>query len=643
MSHLHLNNGFLAETQIFKSKLGPGTDQATNTDKDWGIGMDTRLGYRLIVIGMGLSILLMNLTATATVTSGGGNDDNFTQLPAPESDMLLEWDYHLGHYRYIFTEGRSLDEDDVTIEVKRDGGGSETLATAFDNLHKDGDLIIGNSTIEPSDDEQFTITVVADGETLAEREFETSGEEFVPTVGKYSYEMEMEMVESAGDYTMSMEMDLIAEVETTDTYELVLMEGQVSMDMEDEGMELNLQGPVEQMSKESDGETVDSSMSMDLDGTFSYNDGWISMDGDAVMRMAEEDQMSTDQYMLMDGEWEGLGESGDFYSEEKTLRFENHDNHDGDSYDCMVQESYTMMTMGSDKNENFTTSWNVREAGFSNTTIYYEYEEKENGDTTEEGSEYPENSPVPDEEEFDLLDVMELEGATPVVPVIGDVFVGRSETEVDFAIRYEVTSAKGKTVGGQTYNTLIITGVAQGDGDGTGLIYVAYDDRLFGLTLYQETELSWSDQTLSASYTLVQAQVPESEDDDDDEFNILLLLIPLAIAVAVVGTLFVLRNRSDAMADVEEPWEQPVGTPQAPQATQATQATQSIQPQAQVPQYGPQGGHAQYMPGQPYAAQAAPAAAQLPTATCPFCFSAAGFQPQYGYYYCHNCAQYLQL
>ena len=600
----------------------------------------------MLVLGMGLSLLVASLPANATVTSGGGSGDGFTPIPAPESEILLEWDYHLDRYLYIFNDGGDLDEASVTIEVQGDDGPRETLASASDSLYREGDLIIGVSEIQPNDDQHFTVSVQADGDTMAVREFDTSGEEFVPTVGQYSYEMDMRVIESVEDYSMTMEMEVIAEIETTATYELVLMEGQLAMEMDDEGMTLELQGLVEQMSKESDGETVESSMTMDLDGTFSYDDGWISMDGDATMRTSEENQLMTDNYMLMDGEWSGMGDSGDFYVEEKTLRFEDHANHAGDSYDCIVLESYSLMTMGGDKQENLTTSWKVRESGYSNTTIYYEYEEKENDDTTDEGFEYPENSPIRDDDEYDVFDVVELEGATPVIPVLGDVFVGSSETDVDFAVRYEVDSAKGKSIGSRTYNTLIINGEVLGEGVGMGLIYICYDENLAGLTLYQEEHVSWANQTLTGSYTLIQAQVPSSDDGDDDELNLLWILIPLAIVLTGAGMAIIYRSRNQARAEEEtEPWEQPPGTPQV---------TQSIQPQAQAAQFGPQTGHTPYMPMQQYATQpgtsqgigvseVAPAATQVPVATCPFCFSAAGYLPQYGYYYCQRCQQYLQV
>ncbi len=629
----------------------------------------------LFALTISLSLLLVNLLVTPGVTGGGNGND----LPVPQSDILLDWDHYEGEFRYIYTEGGNLDPDTVTMDIReKNSGYRETLMTGDGSLYKEGSRIIGNSSLEPRDDQEYAITVRINGEPVADREFSTSGEEFVPTAGLYTYDMHMEMAENDDDFSLSMLMDMTATIENTEQYEETTMEGTLEMHSNDEGINIDMSGTADQMDKEASGIPIDSYMNMDLEGTFDYNDGLMSMSGDTRMRLSEENKLDTEQYFLMDGTWSMGTSGGTIYSEEQTVRFENHDNHNGESFDCMVQDSYFLRTDSGDEYENFTTNWNVREDGYTNTTVYFEYEEKENGDTTEEGSKYPENSPEPEDEDLDLSDIAELNGASPIVPVPGDVFVFPSEEDVDFTIRYEVSRAVTKNYAGRSFNALLLTGTAQGEGSGNSKLYISFDPEYEGLTLYFMQDLEWGSQTLMATFTITDVQADPSN-EDDDELNLLLLLIPLVVILAIVGGAVAYRRRDLGDDAGDELWDQPLQTPvTGQQQTIATPGTaQPGYTQGQVA-YQTQAGQVAYQTqgqvayqgqeqrfdvGQGYAtggvfgtaatatntvpatATNAPAvvAQAPPAATCPFCSGLAPFLPEYRYYYCANCQQYLEL
>jgi len=138
---------------------------------------------------------------------------------------------------------------------------------------------------------------------------------------------------------------------------------------------------------------------------------------------------------------------------------------------------------------------------------------------------------------------------------------------------------------------------------------------LFATIQFEDEDIS-NNQVMESFYV---ANRPVDKDDDEPDLMIVLLLALLVVMVGGVGLMRHLRSGPEDDEWPESgpaPAAQPGMVPAAGPAVAQSQVQPQLQPQAQP------------------MAQAT---------TCPTCWQPAPFQPAQGYYYCHQCAQWLAV
>lgn len=465
---------------------------------------------KCIILGC---FLLANVIIVFSTVSGESATDQDGEK------INIQWDFYNEEYKYILNTTENYDINDITIEIKdKTNGTHENLSTNNKRIYKNGTKIIGNASFIPTNDHNYIITIKDKDTIVSERTINTTSNEFAYLEGIYVYNTKFLVEQNEEDEKMTMNMDLNAKIELNSSYEKMNMNGDISMDMETEDddmtMTMELSGTAQMMDNESNGKKTEGQMSMDMGGTFhAEDDDGMKMDGDVIMIMDEYNDLKTNQYMEMDGVWSYSGENGDIYIEEKTIDMEDHDNYNNTIFNCLVQDGYSLMTWDGNRFENFSTSWLVRESGYDNETIYFEYEEKENGETTDEGSDYPDNSPVPEVDEIDIMDVTEFIGVAPVNFEIGDVVIKKSETDIEYAIKHTVEGTEMKNYADRDFNCHRIGGQVIKGGNGTTLEFISYDSEYLGLEIREDVNLKWRNQTINITYYLIDYKIPNATID----------------------------------------------------------------------------------------------------------------------------------
>lgn len=554
-----------------------------------------------------------------------------TASPTPEpykSDITVEWDFDEKVFKYHYKGTQEYDLDDIVVMISDTTlSVDETLTHSEGELEKEDTEITGISSFEPVDGHNYSVVFRHKDLILAERSILTSANDFIYSEMTSEYNVKYHMVEVDGSETTTMDMDVVASIESKSNYEKMRLSGDVEMVMDsddgDETLLFELEGEIEGAETKVDGKITESFMDMNMKGSFDMESGSMTMDGEMEMGTREENNLKVSSSMKMDGDWTSMGRKGTIFQEENTLRIEDHINRDGTNYNCLVQHGYFRMTDTGEELENTTTSWEVRESGYDNEVIYFEYEEKENGVTTETGSCYPEDSPIPEEEEIDIMDVSTTEGVGPSNMVVGDVVIESSETNVKFAIRYEVTGTGVKTIGNQDFNCYRISGVVSKGGSGTVEGYMCYDPDYDGVMVYLKEDYRWGPQQLETSFELKMFS-GEKEDDSILPIESELLVPVIGGGILLIGLLgYVLLKKKDKSESRVGP--APGSVP--------VQALQYQQPQPfQQTGFQPQQ-HSPYV--QP------PLTPQAPQYNCPLCRNSLQFVPQHQRYYCWSCQRYV--
>ncbi len=493
-------------------------------------------------------VLLLLLPSQSTVGSGGSSDP-------PGSDINVEWDFDRMEFRYHYQDSRNHDPDEIVVKIRDlTGDFHETLVSGDGAVGKNGSSFVAVSTLEPEDGHEYHVVFNKGDEVLAERSILASSREFIHGGSYLEYFMNYRISKVDGFETTNLEMELVAGMTSGKDYESMSASGNVEMKMEsddgEETMRIKMNGTVDMVETEREGELPTSNQAMNLSGSFLFSSENTNMNGTMEMRTGEENGLDTDSYLKMDGRWENGESNGSIFREKKTLRVEDHANQEGDVYTCLVLHSYQRMNRSGSSRENTTTSWEIREDGYDNETIYFDYQRKENGDTLESGSVYPGNSPVPEEEKIDILDIVETVGIWPANMVIGDVVVEPSETGADFAIRIEVEETVIRNIGKQEFNCFLLKGTVSKGGTGSIEQYICYDQEHEGFLIALEEDLGWGEQSLEATFELKSFPVQEDEEGASREG----IYFPATLATgSMIGLAFLVLSRRRTEKEIMEP------------------------------------------------------------------------------------------
>ncbi len=253
------------------------------------------------------------------------------------------------------------------------------------------------------------------------------------------------------------------EVDGMIEYDLVQFEGYAEMLMVDGENRFDIDISEIAMYEEwEDGERIGQRESIRGDGTFGFKsddeDGDVTINGTVYdLRDTSVDGLKTDQYFHLDGTFTG-DVDGTFGAITNIETSGDWQNHNGTEYpvNVILEETWFNLTgsggfgfEGAGQNHNRTWNYEVPYTDWDNTTIYRKWEST--GFDTDEGDEYPENSPVPSpptppetEDGLGEVNLSRETGLSPVSLQPGDMvsLLGSDLVKLDLVATATATSTK---------------------------------------------------------------------------------------------------------------------------------------------------------------------------------------------------------